>query len=81
MIYGAVARSKKTHANIKRIINKEEVISIPGIKAVLTSKDIAGENVVPFVKNDYPCLADKNIKFIGQAIALVAADSLELARQ
>ena len=47
---------------------------------VVTKNDIPGENIVPFKANDMPCLADKELNFIGEAIALVAAPSIQEAK-
>lgn len=41
--------------------------------AVVTASDLPGPNEIHMVKDDYPILADGEISYIGQAIALVAA--------
>ncbi|MFH1415621.1 MAG: xanthine dehydrogenase family protein molybdopterin-binding subunit [Elusimicrobiota bacterium] len=79
MIHGAVIRSEIPHGRYDCIENISELKKMPGVRAVLGSSDIPGENIVPFVKQDYPCLVDGDIKFAGQAIALVAADTREEA--
>lgn len=79
LLHGATIRSPVTHGKIKGIENFDEIRKMPGVRAVVTGKDIPGKNVVPFVKEDYPCLAEE-VKFYGQAVALVAADTVEQAR-
>jgi len=80
MIHGAVIRSEIPHGRYDCIENINEIKKMPGVRAVVGSSDIPGENIVPFVKQDHPCLVDNDIKFSGQAIALVAADTREEAR-
>lgn len=41
--------------------------------SVVTASDIHGENFIAMVRSDYPALADKEINYVSQAIALVAA--------
>jgi xanthine dehydrogenase molybdopterin binding subunit/xanthine dehydrogenase small subunit len=53
---------------------------VPGIKAVLLAEDIPGVNDVGAVKHDEILLADKEVLFHGQIIALVVGESLEACR-
>ncbi|MFC2091958.1 xanthine dehydrogenase family protein molybdopterin-binding subunit, partial [Elusimicrobiota bacterium] len=80
LLHGAVARSSVAHGRIISIKNIEDIKAMPGVRAVVMASDIPGDNVVPFVKQDYPCLAETEVKFIGQPIALVAADTDLLAK-
>ncbi|MGM0440999.1 MAG: xanthine dehydrogenase family protein molybdopterin-binding subunit [Elusimicrobiota bacterium] len=81
LLHGATVRSPVAHGRLRGIKNLERVKNMPGVRAVLTYKDIPGENVVPFVKEDYPCLASNKMKFYGQAVALVAAETPEQAKK
>jgi len=47
----------------------------------MTAKDIPGDNQMGPVFHDEPCLADGQVQCIGQAIALIAADTFEIAHQ
>ncbi|MBN2406253.1 MAG: xanthine dehydrogenase family protein [Elusimicrobia bacterium] len=80
MLHGATIRSPIPHGRIASIVNLEKIRNMPGVRAVVTANDIPGENIVPFVKQDYPCLAPDEVKFHGQAVALVAAETVEEAR-
>ena len=80
MLHGVVVRSTKPHAKILNI-DTSAAEEIPGVAAVLTAKDIPGENVIPVVFNDQPFLADGIVKYIGEPIALVAAESLSAAKR
>ncbi|MDI6757116.1 MAG: xanthine dehydrogenase family protein molybdopterin-binding subunit [Endomicrobiia bacterium] len=80
MLFGATARSSETHAKILSV-DIRAALKIPGVRGVYTHKDIPGKNIVPLVLPDYPFLAEDTVKFRGQAIALVAADTLDAARK
>ena len=80
MLYGAVVRSAKPHAKILRV-NTSVAEKIPGVAAVLTAKDIPGENVIPVVFNDQPFLANGIVRYVGEPIALVAAEDLSIAKK
>ncbi|HWX20296.1 MAG TPA: xanthine dehydrogenase molybdopterin binding subunit [Candidatus Binatia bacterium] len=54
--------------------------AIPGIQAVLLAEDIPGHNNVGGVKKDEILLADKEISFHGQLVALVVGESQEACR-
>ena len=75
MLYAFVVRSTKAHAKILRI-GTSSAEKIPGVISVLTAKDVPGENVIPVVFNDQPLLADGLVRYIGEPVALVAAETL-----
>ncbi len=79
MLFGAVVRSTKPHAEILEI-NFKNASTLPGVVSILTAKDIPGKNVIPIVFDDQPFLADGIVKYVGEPIALVAADSPDHAR-
>jgi xanthine dehydrogenase large subunit len=51
--------------------------AIPGVAAVLTVADVPGHNLHGLLAVDEPFLADKSLLYIGQPIALVAAETRE----
>ncbi len=53
---------------------------MPGIVAVLLAEDVPGENDVGAVRKDEALLADKEVFFHGQLVALVVGESLEACR-
>lgn len=79
MLYAAVVRSTRPHARILAI-DTHAAAAMPGVAAVLTARDIPGDNVVPVVLRDQPCLAADIVRYIGEPVALVAADSPAHAR-
>ena len=84
----AIAQAKVSHANIISI-DTSEAEKMPGVEAVLTHKDVQGNNRInglvlfPWNKNDgydRPMLCDEKIFQYGDAIAIVCADTAEHAR-
>jgi len=77
MLYGKVMRSPYPHANIKNIdISKAEVYL--GVKAVLTYKNAPKwkAGLPPHIR-----VLDSRVRFVGDAVALIAADSQEIAEE
>jgi len=79
LLHGLVVYSKIAHAKIKSV-NIEDARKVPGVKAILTAKDIPGKNQMGPIAHDEECLAIDKVQFIGQAIAIIAAETNEIAR-
>lgn len=75
MLHICVLRSIHGHANIKRI----DVSKVPSNVTVITGKDIP-INIVTYMIDDQPVLAVDKVRFYGEPIALVAADTLSEAK-
>lgn len=80
MLYGHILYSPHAHAEILSC-DISRAMQLPGVHAVLTAKDIPGQNQMGPVVHDEPCLADTHVIFAGQAVALIAAQSMEIARE
>ncbi len=80
MLHGAVLRAGIPHARIQRI-DVSEARALPGVWAVLTGEDVPGENRHGLVHRDWPVLCTDKVRYVGDAVALVAAESPEVARQ
>ena len=77
MLYGKVLRSPYPHARIKNI-DTSKAEACPGVKAVLTYKNVPGwMGGVPYHR---PVL-DSTVRFVGDAVALVAAETGESAEE
>ncbi len=77
MLYGKVLRSPHAHAVIKRI-DKRMAEALPGVRAVLTWEDI------PDWRGGTPRnvrVLDKKVRYVGDAVALVAATSEQIAEE
>jgi CO/xanthine dehydrogenase Mo-binding subunit len=73
---GGVLRSPHAHARILRL-DVTAARAVPGVHAVLTAADIPGRNLIPMIKDDWPVLADGEVRHVGEAVALVAAEDRE----
>jgi xanthine dehydrogenase D subunit len=78
MIHGAVLRSKHPHALIKKIDTKRAQ-ELDGVVAVLTHEDVPGLNGFGIAIPDQPVLCRNKVRYMGDAIALVGAESKETA--
>lgn len=77
-LVGRVVYSTETHARIS-LLDTKAALKLNGIAAILTHKDIPGENQMGPVVHDELCLAVDEVIFVGQAIALIAAETKEAA--
>ena len=80
MIWGVTLRSPHPHARI-RSVDIGPALATPGVYAVLTAEDIPGRNAVGLELDDQPALAAGVVRYVGEPVALVAADHPEIARQ
>ncbi|HEX3507229.1 MAG TPA: xanthine dehydrogenase subunit D [Candidatus Dormibacteraeota bacterium] len=80
MLWGATVRSPHPYARIVAI-DTAEAIASPGVRAVLTHEDVPGRKVYGLEIPDQPVLAFDVVRYWGEAVALVAADSPEQARR
>jgi CO/xanthine dehydrogenase Mo-binding subunit/aerobic-type carbon monoxide dehydrogenase small subunit (CoxS/CutS family) len=80
MLYAAVKRAGVPHA-IMRKVSTVTARSIPGVAAVLTAEDIPGEHNHGLVIFDWPVLVGvgERIRYQGDAVAIVAAETQEIA--
>ena len=79
MLYGKAVRSPYAWADILSI-HTAEAEHAPGVVCVMTAKDIPGKNQVGMCgTKDIPVLAGNVVRFYKQAVALVAAETLEQA--
>lgn len=73
ILYGYVFYSSIAHGKIKKL-DISKALSIAGVKAVFTAKDIPGENQIGGIIQDEELLASEEVHFIGEPIALVVAE-------
>ena len=80
MLFSAVHRAGVPHAFV-RSIDIEKARQMPGVVSVLTSTDIPGEHNHGLVIYDWPVLVgiDERVRYVGDAIAIVAAETQEIA--
>ena len=80
MLWGVTVRSPHPSARI-RGLHLDEARSFPGVRAVLTHDDVPGRKTFGLGKRDQPVLASDVVRFVGEPVALVAAEDLEQARR
>ncbi len=79
-LYLVTKRSDKAHANIKSI-DISDAEKIDGVVRVITAKDIPGENRYGKIIRDIPVLASDKVRSYADSVALVVAESYEIAHQ
>ncbi len=75
-LWGGVLRSPHAHARIRKL-DTARARGVPGVRAVITAKEIPGRNVIPMVQSDWPVLAQDFVRHVGEGVAVVAADTRE----
>ncbi|MDR3468206.1 MAG: xanthine dehydrogenase family protein molybdopterin-binding subunit [Xanthobacteraceae bacterium] len=93
MTYAAFVRSPHAHAKVKRI-DPSEALKMPGVVAVLNGQQLADDKVgnlicgwmihskdgSPMKMGAWPAMAPETVRFVGQAVAVVLAESRNQAR-
>jgi xanthine dehydrogenase large subunit len=78
-LYAALGLSQQAHALITSI-DFAAVHAVPGVMAVLTARDIPGENNCGAIAHDDPIFADGIVHYVGQPVFAVIAQSYDAAR-
>ncbi|HVR89186.1 MAG TPA: molybdopterin cofactor-binding domain-containing protein [Candidatus Limnocylindria bacterium] len=79
MLHGATLRSPHPHARL-RSIDVTAARAHAGVRAVLTAADLPTDVPFGLMKKDQPVLARDVVRYVGEPVALVAADDLQTAR-
>jgi carbon-monoxide dehydrogenase large subunit len=79
MVWGKLLRSPIASGKIKRI-DTSKASALPGVHAVITGADCTGLRIGRRVY-DMPILADGEVRFIGEKVAAVAADTEKIAEE
>ena len=82
MLHARVLRSQHAHARVLRV-ETSRARALPGVAAVLTANDIPGARKNGHVRRDWPILVGpgETVRYMGDALALVAAESESIARE
>jgi CO/xanthine dehydrogenase Mo-binding subunit len=80
MLYAQVLRSPLPHARIVWL-DVSPALKIPGVRAAITSDDFVNHGNFGWPVKDSYILAYQKVRYVGDPIAAVAADTLEAARQ
>lgn len=89
MLYASIVRSPHAHAKVGKI-DASDALAQPGVKAVYTAKDVEAAGIpggiptawlLPDLKIPaHPILAGEVVRYVGDAVAVVVADSRYGAR-
>lgn len=91
MTHAYFVRSPHAHAKVKRI-DSSAALKMPGVVAVLTGKELVDDKVgnlicgwaitskdgSPMKMGAWPAMAPETVRFVGQAVAVVIAESKNL---
>ncbi|MBN2050264.1 MAG: xanthine dehydrogenase family protein molybdopterin-binding subunit [Spirochaetales bacterium] len=81
MLYGFARRAGQPAGKLEGV-KKDEALKIPGVVDVLTAEDLPGPNLIgvlpPF---DQPVLATGDIRYAGESVAFVVAETREAAKR
>ncbi len=82
MCYGSAVRSKYPRARVMSI-DTSAAEALPGVICVLTAADIPGKNLIGHLVHDWPVMIPVGgiTHFLGDAIALVAGETMEIVEK
>lgn len=79
MIWGKCLRSPLPHARIRRI-DIQKAKKIKGVFAILTAADLPSQ-LTGIILKDMPVLAQERVRFVGERVAVVGAQSPDVAEE
>lgn len=79
MLAGHTLRSPHAYARI-RSIDVSKATKMPGVRAVMTAADLPNRARFGLMKRDQPVLAEEVVRYVGEPVAIVAADDIEQAK-
>ena len=80
MLHVQVLRSPHAHARIVSI-DTSAAEAMEGVEGVITSADVPGEDGFGVFVNDQPIMARGKVRYVGEAVAAVAAEDPLIARR
>lgn len=80
MLWGHTLRSPHPHARI-RSLDVAGAVGGAGVHAVLAADDVPGKKTFGLEFADQPVLASDRVRYVGEPVAIVAAEHPELARR
>ncbi len=80
MLHGKILWSAHPHARILNI-DTSQAEKLEGVVKVITAEDIPGKNLCGLVIRDQPAIAADKVRYIGDAVASVFAETPEIAAE
>ncbi len=78
MLVGKALRSEHAHAEIVSV-DASEALRVPGVVSVLTGEDLPNHPCITAHNRAMPIIARDRVRYMGEVVALVAAETLEAA--
>ena len=79
MLWAKILRSPLPYARIKQI-DVTEALRLPGVRAIITATDVYGRRIGRRIY-DMPILAEEVVRFVGEKVAAVAAETESIAEE
>ncbi len=79
LLWAKILRSPHPHALIRRI-DTSQAEKVPGVKAIITGADVKGFLIGKQIR-DMPVLCWDKVRFVGDRVAAVAAETVEAAEE
>ena len=80
MLHGAILQSPHAHARI-RGYDLSAARALPGVRAIVTGDDLDERHRMGAFIKDEPAFAKGKVRYVGEIVAAVAADSEAIARE
>ena len=80
MLWGATVRSPHPRASVVGL-DISQALAIRGVATVLTAEDVPGHRFYGIKVADQPVLAAHEVRYVGEPVAIVAADHPDTARR
>src|SRR5258708_1150408 len=77
LLWAKILGSAHPHARIRRV-DISKALNVPGVRAIITGENVKGHLIGKQIR-DLPVLCWDKVRFIGDRVAAVAADSLDAA--
>lgn len=78
MLHGRILWAAHPHAEILRV-DTSQAEAMEGVALVVTARDVPGKNQAGLVFRDQPAIAADKVRYIGDSVAAVFAESREIA--
>ena len=80
MLYAKILFAPHPHAKLTRV-DTSEAEKLPGVARVATWKDVMGDNIIGELVRDQSVFAKDKTRYMGDAIAAVAAETEQAAEE
>ncbi|HEX9839529.1 MAG TPA: xanthine dehydrogenase family protein molybdopterin-binding subunit [Anaerolineales bacterium] len=80
MLFGKIVRSQSPHAELLKV-DATNALHVPGVVAILTGEDLGANAFYGAAIKDQGVVAVDRVRYVGEPIAAIAAESSEAAEQ